>query len=120
MIVLKRSAIFVAVLVFGAMSSSAADWKSYQQTFVSADGRVVDFFQGSISHSEGQGYGLLLALMNGDRAAFDRIFRWTTDNLQVRRDALFAWSWASGPTAAGASSTTTTRATATFSSPTPC
>jgi len=97
MIVLRRSAIFVAVLVFSAMSSSAADWKSYQQTFVSADGRVVDFFQGSISHSEGQGYGLLLALMNGDRAAFDRIFRWTTDNLQVRRDALFAWSWGQRP-----------------------
>jgi endoglucanase len=80
-----------------AAAASAADWKTYQQTFVSADGRVVDFFQNSISHSEGQGYGLLLALMNGDRAAFDRIFRWTADNLQVRRDSLFAWSWGQRP-----------------------
>ena len=90
---LRWSIILGAVLVFLAVSSPAADWKTYQQTFVSGDGRVVDFFQHSISHSEGQGYGLLLALMNGDRPAFERIFRWTTENLQVRRDALFAWSW---------------------------
>jgi endoglucanase len=94
---LRCSTIFVAVLVFFVMSSSAADWKTYQQTFISADGRVVDFLQNSISHSEGQGYGLILALMNDDRAAFDRIFRWTTDNLQVRRDSLFAWSWGRRP-----------------------
>jgi endoglucanase len=78
-------------------AASAMDWKTYQQAFVSGDGRVVDFFQNSISHSEGQGYGLLLALMNGDRAAFERMFKWTTDNLQVRRDALFAWSWGQRP-----------------------
>ncbi len=94
---LRRFAIFVAVSALFAMSSPAADWKSYQETFISGDGRVVDFFQGSISHSEGQGYGLLLALMNGDRAAFDRIYRWTADNLQVRRDSLFAWSWGRRP-----------------------
>jgi endoglucanase len=73
------------------------DWNTYQQAFVSGDGRVVDFFQNSISHSEGQGYGLLLALMNGDRPAFERMFKWTTDNLQVRRDVLFAWSWGQRP-----------------------
>jgi endoglucanase len=94
---LRSSIICAAVLVFFVMPSPAADWKTYQQTFVSADGRVVDFFQNSISHSEGQGYGLLLAVMNGDRPAFDRIFRWTADNLQVRRDSLFAWSWGRRP-----------------------
>ena len=87
------SIFFSAALVFFSLPACAADWKTYQQTFVSPDGRVTDFFQNSISHSEGQGYGLLLALMNGDRSAFERIFKWTTDNLQVRRDALFAWSW---------------------------
>jgi endoglucanase len=46
-----------------------------------------------MSHSEGQGYGLLLALMNGDRKTFDRVVEWTVGNLQVRRDALFAWGW---------------------------
>jgi endoglucanase len=94
---LRFSALFVAVLALFATPGPAADWKSYQETFISGDGRVVDFFQDSISHSEGQGYGLLLALMNGDRAAFERIHRWTADNLQVRRDALFAWSWGRRP-----------------------
>ncbi len=94
---LNRSIILGAALVFLAVSCPAADWKTYQQTFISGDGRVVDFFQHAISHSEGQGYGLLLALMNGDRPAFERILRWTTENLQVRRDALFAWSWGERP-----------------------
>jgi endoglucanase len=80
-----------------ACAASAADWKAYRQAFISNDGRVVDYFQNSISHSEGQGYGLLLALMSGDRDAFERMFKWTTDNLQVRRDALFAWSWGQRP-----------------------
>jgi len=94
---LRISIICSALLVLFATSGPAADWKTYQQTFVSADGRVVDFFQNSISHSEGQGYGLLLAVMNGDRTAFERIFKWTSDNLQVRRDSLFAWSWGRRP-----------------------
>jgi endoglucanase len=85
--------LFTSALAFFSASAGAADWKTYQQTFVSADGRVMDLFQNSISHSEGQGYGLLLAVMNGDRNAFERIYKWTTDNLSVRRDALFAWSW---------------------------
>jgi endoglucanase len=71
----------------------AADWSTYKQSFISGDGRVMDLFQNSISHSEGQGYGLLLALMNDDRPAFETLWKWTTENLQVRRDALFAWSW---------------------------
>jgi len=55
--------------------------------------------------------------MNDDRPAFDRILKWTVDNLQVRRDALLAWSWDGGPTATGTSSITTTPATETSSSP---
>ena len=78
-------------------SAAATDWTMYQQAFVAPDGRVMDPSQNSISHSEGQGYGLLLALMNDDRPAFDRILKWTVDNLQVRRDALLAWSWGRRP-----------------------
>jgi endoglucanase len=97
---IKRRNLFYCTglaLLFFSWAASAMDWKTYQQAFVSGDGRVVDFFQNSISHSEGQGYGLLLSLMNNDRDAFERMFKWTTDNLQVRRDALFAWSWGLRP-----------------------
>ena len=39
---------------------SAADWEAYRSRFVEDSGRVVDTANGNISHSEGQGYGLLL------------------------------------------------------------
>lgn len=60
------------------------------------DGRVVDPEQGAISHSEGQGYGLLLAQAAGDEDVFRRIERWTQANLLVRQDALMAWRWHPG------------------------
>ena len=69
------------------------EWAAYRAKFVSADGRVIDNANGDVSHSEGQGYGLLLALSAGDAAAFDTIWRWTAGHLQKRSDALFAWKW---------------------------
>ena len=46
-----------------------------------------------ISHSEGQGYGMLLAVAARDRASFERIWNWTRANLMVRDDQLIAWRW---------------------------
>ena len=85
--------VIFCLLPFMASGGQTNDWEAYKKKFISEDGRIIDFFQNSISHSEGQGYGLLLALMNGDRETFDRVVGWTVDNLQVRRDALFAWAW---------------------------
>lgn len=69
------------------------EWQSYRARFVSGDGRVIDNGNGGISHSEGQGYGLLLAVQAEDAASFDTIWRWTADHLRKRPDALFAWRW---------------------------
>lgn len=69
-------------------------WPTYRARFVTAQGRVVDTANGSISHSEGQGYGMLLAVAADDRATFERIWGWTRANLMVRSDALLAWRWA--------------------------
>lgn len=69
------------------------EWQAYRSRFVSPDGRVIDNANGGISHSEGQGYGLLLALAAGDAAGFDTIWRWTAGHLRTRPDALFAWKW---------------------------
>lgn len=69
------------------------DWAAWRDRFLSGDGRVIDTGNGGISHSEGQGIGLLLAVALGDRARFDRIWDWTQGNLRVRGDALFAWRW---------------------------
>ncbi|SHF84654.1 endoglucanase [Loktanella atrilutea] len=68
-------------------------WPTWKSRFLSRDGRIVDAQNGGISHSEGQGYGALLAQANGDREAFDRIEAWTRANLLVRQDHLMAWRW---------------------------
>ncbi len=70
-----------------------AAWRDYAQRFLLPEGRIVDTGNKGISHSEGQGYGLLLAESAGDRAAFDRILGWTQRNLMVREDGLSAWRW---------------------------
>ncbi|SER35512.1 endoglucanase [Faunimonas pinastri] len=72
---------------------SPADWQSYQSHFVDQSGRIVDDANGGISHSEGQGYGLLLAFSAGDRVAFERIWTFTLTELMIRDDGLAAWRW---------------------------
>ncbi len=72
-------------------------WADYRKRFMTADGRVIDTGNSDISHSESQGYGLLLALRHGDRDGFESIRRWTADNLMVRHDGLLAWSWGRRP-----------------------
>ena len=68
-------------------------WRAYKARFVTETGRVVDSANGGISHSEGQGYGMLLAVAANDRPAFDAIWGWTRANLMVRDDELIAWRW---------------------------
>jgi endoglucanase len=52
----------------------------------------VDTGNGNVSHSEGQGYGLLFAEQADDRESYDRILAWTRDVLQIRpNDKLHAW-----------------------------
>jgi endo-1,4-beta-D-glucanase Y len=88
----------LAMALLAAASTAAAtqaDWASFKQRFIGADGQVVDAGQGNISHSEGQGYAMLLAVHYGDRASFEHIWRWTQRNLQVRDDHLLAWRWES-------------------------
>jgi endoglucanase len=69
------------------------DWTNFKQRFMESGGRVLDRSQGNSSHSEGQGFAMLLAVRYGDRAAFDRLWQWTQQHLQVREDSLLAWRW---------------------------
>lgn len=68
-------------------------WQQYKATFVQQDGRVVDIWQKSISHSESQGYGMLNSVLFDDQKSFDTIWKWTRDNLQARKDHLLPWAW---------------------------
>lgn len=71
----------------------AAAWKAYLDHFVEDNGRVVDAANGGISHSEGQGYGMLLAYLAGDRSNFERLWSFTRTELVIRDDGLAAWRW---------------------------
>jgi endoglucanase len=66
-------------------------WAAYKQRFISAEGRLIDDSAGNVSHSEGQGYAMLLAAFAGDRATFDKLWAWTSSNLEIRGDGLAAW-----------------------------
>jgi endoglucanase len=68
-------------------------WELYRHKFVTDEGRVIDNKAGDISHSESQGYGMLMAVIANDRRSFDAIWKWTRANLMLRDDALAAWRW---------------------------
>ncbi len=71
------------------------EWERFADRFIQADGRVIDLTFDQKSTSEGQSYGLFFALVANDRARFDTILKWTSENLAAGRlgDQLPAWLW---------------------------
>ncbi|HMN73516.1 MAG TPA: glycosyl hydrolase family 8, partial [Rhodoblastus sp.] len=80
----------------GEVIAGSPVWSEWSRRYVRPSGRVVDTGARGASHSEGQGYGMLLAVAAGDRPAFDRIWGWARANLAVRSDNLLAWRWDPG------------------------
>lgn len=68
-------------------------WQTWKRMCLMSDGRIVDGFQEGASHSEGQGYGLVLAAMFADHFSCRTIIDWTERHLAVRDDALLSWRW---------------------------
>jgi endo-1,4-beta-D-glucanase Y len=83
---------FTLLLTYPAIALANEDWTQFKTTYIS-NGRVIDFGQNGISHTEGHGMALLLAVQNNDPGTFAQIWNWTQANLQVRDDKLFSWSW---------------------------
>lgn len=75
----------------GSLSSSL--WSAYKARFVQPNGRIVDNANGGLSHSEGQGYGLLLAFLADSPSDFEQIWTFTRTELMIRDDGLIAWKW---------------------------
>ncbi|MDD7969780.1 glycosyl hydrolase family 8 [Roseinatronobacter alkalisoli] len=71
-------------------------WESWKSAFLGSDGRVIDGLQRDASHSEGQGYGMVLAAIFDDAASFQSMYHWTERNLAIRPDPLLAWRWLPG------------------------
>ncbi|MDO1585072.1 glycosyl hydrolase family 8 [Rhizobium oryzicola] len=91
---------FVVLLAAGSSVVRAAEplvpetlWAAYKAKFMDDSGRIIDNANGNISHSEGQGYGLLLAYLADNRQDFEQIWYFTRTELLVRDDGLAAWKW---------------------------
>ena len=69
------------------------NWTLYKSRFIDPDGRLIDDAADDVSHSEGQGYALVLAAFNDDRDTVARLWSWTLANLEIRGDHLAAWRW---------------------------
>lgn len=93
----KAAAVFMAIFISLSGTSWAielSEWKTFKDHFISRDGRVIDYVNNRITTSEGQSYAMLVAVNIDDRQAFDLIWNWTKNNLQVRTvDRLLAWKW---------------------------
>lgn len=74
-------------------SITSDEWKAYKGKFLDASGRIVDTANNNISHSEGQGYGLLLAYLAENRGDFDTIWAFTKTEMLLRDDGLSVWRW---------------------------
>lgn len=70
-----------------------SEWQIFRNRFLTPDGRIVDTGNGGISHSEGQGWGMLFAEATADKASFDLIYAWTSTHLARPDDALHAWRY---------------------------
>lgn len=67
----------------------------FLNTYVEPDGRVVRHDEGGDTVSEGQAYGMLIAVAVGDQARFDSMWSWTRNNL-MQQNGLLAWKWKDG------------------------
>jgi endoglucanase len=75
-------------------------WDTFKAQFVSVGGRVVsEDGTGGQTYSEGQAYALFFALVANDRPVFDKLLRWTQDNLCGGdiTARLLAWIWGKRP-----------------------
>lgn len=87
----------LALACFSAVASagsvSADEWTLYKEKFLDPAGRIVDNANAGISHSEGQGYGLLLSYLSDSHGDFDSIWAFTRREMLVRNDGLAVWKW---------------------------
>ncbi len=83
--------VVMVTVLFSSFSQAGQAWEAYKARFLMTDGRIVDTGNKNVSHSEGQGYAMLMAVGSNDKAAFDRIWGWTNKTLKNKDNGLFYW-----------------------------
>lgn len=76
-LLLSVMAVFAGISVSCAASVSPEAWSTYKGAFLDSGGRIIDTGNGNISHSEGQGYGMWLAVLADNLSDFELIWSFT-------------------------------------------
>lgn len=94
MIVMLRAVVMMLALLLGCTQAIASDgWGSFKTRFMTSEGRIQDTGNRNISHTEGQGYAMLMAVWYNDRPAFEKLWLWTKTNLRNPSNGLFYWRY---------------------------
>ncbi|WP_455815084.1 glycosyl hydrolase family 8 [Pseudomonas graminis] len=97
MMAMLKAGMILLALVLGMSQASATDgWSSFKTRFMTSDGRIQDTGNKNVSHTEGQGYAMLMAVYYNDRSSFDNLWRWTQKNLSNPNNGLFYWKYTPG------------------------
>lgn len=82
-----------------ACSAKWPHWQRFAERWIQPDGRVLDSsLEKNHSTSEGQSYALFFALVANDQILFEKIWRWSRENLAGNdpHNILPAWLWGQG------------------------
>jgi len=82
--------------------NAMAEWRHFKARFLLPEGRVTDNANGGISHSEGQGTVMLLAVRFDEPEVFERALGWTRGALARPSDHLLVWRHRPGESARAA------------------
>ncbi|WP_159338379.1 glycosyl hydrolase family 8 [Erwinia rhapontici] len=92
-----RTGMILLALVLGMSQASAAEgWSTFKTRFMTFEGRIQDTGNKNVSHTEGQGYAMLMAVYYNDRSSFDSLWGWTQKNLSNPNNGLFYWKYTPG------------------------
>ncbi|GEM_PF-2332468 len=69
----------------------------YKKYIIQPDGRVVDWYNNGVTHSEGIGYTLFFAVSLNDKKTFFKVFHWFLNNMGFNKYGLVPWLWGKRP-----------------------
>ena len=89
----KTLVVAMIALFFSQQALADTAWDSYKSRFLMPDGRIVDTGNKNVSHTEGQGFAMMMAVANDDRDSFDKMWDWTRKTLKNPETGLFYWRY---------------------------
>ena len=69
----------------------------YKRNIIQSNGRVVDWQNKGVTHTEGIGYSLFFSVYFSDKKTFYKIYRWFRKNLPLNDKGLIPWLWGKLP-----------------------